>query len=97
MRTTTIILATLLMTALETAGCSGSEPGGQAPAPSAQRPIATPPDKVNLKQIQQQRSGDYVVTLSNETGSLKQGTNNLTLEFRRGDQLADPGNLEVHP
>jgi YtkA-like len=38
-----------------------------------------------------------VITLSNETGSLKQGTNNLTVEFRRGDQLTDPGNVEVKP
>jgi hypothetical protein len=38
-----------------------------------------------------------VITLPNETGSLKQGTNNLTLEFRRGDQLADPGTIEVKP
>jgi len=97
MRPKTIVLATLLAAALATAGCSSSEPTSQAPAPSAQAPTATPPAAANLKQIQQQRSGDYVITLSNETGSLKQGANNLTLEFRRGDQLADPGNVEVKP
>ncbi len=29
----------------------------------------------NLKQIQQQRSGEYVVALLSETGQLKQGPN----------------------
>ena len=92
-----IALAALLAAAPVIAGCSGSEPPSQTPAPSAQAPTSAPPAPANLKQIQQQRAGDYVVTLSNETGSLKQGANNLTLEFRKGDQLTDPGNVEVKP
>ena len=38
-----------------------------------------------------------MITLLNDNGSLKQGANNLTLEFRRGDQLTDPGNVQVKP
>ena len=95
MRAKTIIFATALTTALFIAGCSGSETPTQTPAPSAQAP--TPAAPPNLKEIQQQHAGDYVVTLSNETGSLKQGANNLTLEFRKGDQLADPGSVEIKP
>ena len=97
MRATTIILATSLTTSLFIAGCSGSEPPSQTASPSAQAPTPAPPASTNLKQIQQQRVGDYVVTLSNDTGSLKQGANNLTLEFRKADQLADPGTVEVKP
>ena len=97
MRAKIIALATLLAAALVIAGCSGSEPPSQTPAPSVQAPTPTPSATANLKQIQQQRAGDYVITLSNETGSLKQGANNLTLEFRKGDQLTDPGNVEVKP
>src|SRR5438132_480456 len=92
-----IVLAILVTTVLMTAACSNSAPPNQAPAPSAQPPAATPPAASNLKEVQQKRSGDYVITLSNETGSLKQGANNLILEFRKGDQLADPGNVEVKP
>ena len=61
------------------------------------RRAATPPTTGNVKQIEQKRAGDYLITLSSESGSLKQGSNNLTLEFRKRDQLADPGNVEVKP
>ena len=97
MRAKIIALATVLAVALVIAGCSGSEPQSQTPAPSAQAPTPTPTASANLKQIQQKRAGDYVITVSNETGSLKQGANSLTLEFRKGDQLTDPGNVEVKP
>ena len=69
MRAKTIALATLLAAALTIAGCSGSEPPSQTRAASAQVPA--PSASANLKQIQQQRAGDYEITLSNETGSLK--------------------------
>lgn len=36
----------------------------------------------SLTTIQQQRSGDYVVSLLNETPSVKQHSRKLTLEFR---------------
>ena len=83
----TIVLALLIAAVTVGSGCSSSEQ-------PAQKSGTTPS---NQKQILQQRSGDYVITLLNETGSLKQGTNNLTLEFRRGDQLTDPGDVEVTP
>jgi hypothetical protein len=89
-----LVLVLLIVAITLTSACSSCEQPAQKSATSHQAPNTTPSD---LKQIQQQRSGDYVITLLNETGSLKQGTNNLTLEFRRGDQLADPGNVEVTP
>jgi len=87
----------LTTAALTAAACSSSQPTSQAPAPAAQAPAATPPTTGNVKQIEQKRAGDYLITLSSESGSLKQGSNNLTLEFRKRDQLADPGNVEVKP
>jgi hypothetical protein len=46
--------------------------------------------------LQQQKSRDAVAVL-NETGDLKQGSNKVTLEFRRAsdNQLADVGNVQV--
>ena len=76
----------------QTAACTASETTSEAP--QAQPPAPAPHEPAgNLKEIQQQRSGDYVVALLNETGDLKQGPNNLTLEFRRANdnQLADAG------
>ena len=32
-----------------------------------------------LKQVQQQRSGDYVITVLNDTGSLKKGANSFKI------------------
>jgi hypothetical protein len=89
-----MVLALLLLGGTAIAGCSNSEPPAQKSATSEQTPGTA---ASNLKQIHQQQSGDYVITLSNEIGTLKQGANNLTLEFRRGDQLTDPGNVEVTP
>ena len=92
-----IVLAMLTIAALTAAACSSSQPTSQAPAPATQAPAATPPTTGNVKQIEQKRAGDYLITLSSESGSLKQGSNNLTIEFRKRDQLADPGNVEVKP
>ena len=89
-----VVVGMLITIAVITAACSGSEQPGQAPSPSAQTPAATPG---NMKEIGKKEAAGYVITLSSESGSLKQGSNNLTLEFRKGDQLADPGNVEVKP
>ena len=50
-----------------------------------------------LTQIQQQRSGDYVVTLLNDIGAVKQHSNKLTLEFRNGstNELAHVDNVKL--
>ncbi len=50
-----------------------------------------------LAQIQQQRSGDYVVSLLNDTGVVKQHSNKLTLEIRNAasNQLANVNNVQV--
>jgi len=95
MRMKFIVVGLLIATAVITAACSGSAPPTQAPSPSPQAPAATPAG--NMKEIGKKEAAGYVITLSSDTGSLKQGANNLTLEFRKGDQLADPGNVEVKP
>ena len=50
-----------------------------------------------LQQVQQQRVGDYVVTVLNDSGTLKRGANNFTLEFRTSSnsELADVGDVQV--
>ncbi len=55
-------------------------------------------DTSNLKQIEQQRAGEYVVTLLSETGQLKQGPNKFVLEFRKAadNTLTDVGNVQLN-
>ena len=50
-----------------------------------------------LKQIAQQRVGDYVVSLLSESGQLKQGKNKYALEFRKAtdNQLVDVGEVKL--
>ena len=50
-----------------------------------------------LTQIQQQRSGDYIVTLLNDTGAVKQHSNKLTLEFRNAstNEPANVNNVQI--
>ena len=51
----------------------------------------------DLKQIQQQRSGDYVITLFNDSGVLKLRSNHLLLEFRNTstNELANVTNVQI--
>ena len=51
----------------------------------------------NLKEIQKQRAGDYVVTLLNDSGQLKQGKNEFVLEVRNAsdNQLVDAGPIQT--
>jgi hypothetical protein len=51
-----------------------------------------------LKQVSQQRVGDYVVSLLSESGQLKQGPNKYVMEFRRAsdNQLLDVGEVKVN-
>jgi hypothetical protein len=51
----------------------------------------------NLTQIQLQHSGDYTVTLLNDTGVVKQHSKKLTLEFRNTstNELAKVSNVQV--
>lgn len=55
-------------------------------------------DTSNLKKIDQQRTGDYVVTALNETGQVKQGPNKFVLEFRKvsDNKLTDVGNVQIN-
>jgi hypothetical protein len=87
-----ILLRVVVGVALIVAGCGSSEPDSKSAESSA-----TSPDSTSLKEIQQQRSGDYVVALLNETGELKQGANVLTLEFRKtsDNELTDVGDVKV--
>lgn len=50
-----------------------------------------------LKQISQQRVGDYLVTLLAENGQLKQGPNKYVMEFRKAsdNQLVDVGEVRL--
>jgi hypothetical protein len=50
-----------------------------------------------FKQIQQQRSGDYTVSLLNETGVLKQSSDHLRIEIRNAstNELAGVNNVKV--
>lgn len=52
-----------------------------------------------LKTVQQQQVGDYTVTVLSETGKVKNGANDFTLEFRNtaDNQLVDVGAVEVAP
>jgi hypothetical protein len=88
---TKILLTIIIGAATVMAACSSADTPSEPPAPEAPAPAST------LKEIQQQRSGDYVVAVLNETGELKQGINNLTLEFRTAsdNQLADVGDVKV--
>jgi hypothetical protein len=54
-------------------------------------------EPVAFKPIQQQRSGDYVVLLMNDTGMLKQHAGHLRLEFRNAssNELANVSNVRV--
>jgi len=51
----------------------------------------------NLTKIQEQRSGDYVLTLFGESAAIKQHSNKLTLEIRNAasNQPADVKNVQV--
>ena len=48
-------------------------------------------------QIQQQRSGDYVLTLLNDSGVVKQHSNKYTLEIRNAssNELANVSNVQI--
>jgi hypothetical protein len=50
-----------------------------------------------LKPIQQQRSGQYAITLLNDTGVLKQNNDRLRLEVRNAstNELANVNNLKI--
>lgn len=81
---TKAILTTLavVMLGLALAACGGKGSGGGGG---------------ELKQISQQRVGDYVVTLLGENGQLKQGPNKYVLEFRKAsdNQLVDVGEVRL--
>ncbi len=50
-----------------------------------------------FKQLQQQRSGDYTITLLTGTGVLKQHSDHIRLEFRNGatNEMANVGNVQI--
>ena len=52
-----------------------------------------------LKPVQQQKAGDYTISILTETGTMKQGPTSYTLEFRKtaDNQLADVGTVEIAP
>ena len=56
-------------------------------------------DKSELKIVQQQQVRDYTVTLLSETGTIKNGGSDFTLEFRKASdkQLVDVSPVDVAP
>ena len=96
---TKIVLALFMAAASIMAACSESETPSEASTPAAaQAPNPTPAEPAsNLKQIQQQRSGDYFASLLNESGQLKQGPNQLTLEFHNASnhELTAVENVQI--
>src|SRR5262249_31312451 len=54
-------------------------------------------NSADLTQIQQQRAGDYLVTLLNENRAIKQHSNKLILEVRNANSnsLSDVSNLQI--
>lgn len=77
------------MVAITLTACSGSgDTGGKGGSTETS----------NLKQIQQQRAGEYLVTVLSETGQLKQGPNKFVLEFRKvsDNQLTDVGDVQLN-
>ena len=50
-----------------------------------------------LKPIQQQKSGDYLVSVLSDTGALKQHGNKLTMEFRNAstNEMAPANNVQI--
>ena len=52
-----------------------------------------------LKTIQQQQVGEYTVKVLSESGTMKNGANDFTLEFRKtaDNQLIDVGTVDVSP
>jgi len=51
-----------------------------------------------LKQIQQERAGEYVITLLNDSGQLKQGPNLFVIEFRRAadNKMVNAGDVQMN-
>jgi len=51
-----------------------------------------------LKQLSQQRVGDYIVSLLSESGQLKRGPNKYVMEFRKvsDNQLVDVGEVKLN-
>src|SRR5215831_15345082 len=60
-------------------------------------PLACKQQSANLVQVQQTRSGDYIVTLLNDTGAVKQRANKFTLEIRNAasNEPANVTNVQI--
>ena len=55
--------------------------------------------KSELKTVQQQPVGEYTLTILSESGTMKNGSSDFVLEFRKtsDNQLADVGDVDVSP
>jgi hypothetical protein len=55
--------------------------------------------KGDLKTVQQQQLGEYSLTILSESGTMKNGSSDFVLEFRKtsDNQLVDVGVVEVAP
>ena len=52
----------------------------------------------DLKEVQKQRAGEYVVTVLADDGKVREGNNDFVLEFRRAsdNQLVDVGAVQLN-
>lgn len=60
--------------------------------------ISCSKDSDNLKTIQKQSVGDYIVLLTSSTGNIQKGSGNFYIEFHtaNGDHLTDAGKVEAN-
>ena len=59
--------------------------------------VASCSRSIDFKPIQQQKSGNYTITLLNDTGVMKQHSDHLRVEFRNTstNELVDVNNLKI--
>jgi hypothetical protein len=85
-----LLTVSLLALVSIASACSGTEPDATSP----QAPT-TADSALALKPVDHQSSGDYVVTLLNETGAVTSDATRFTIEIRRGGGLVSVDNLLI--
>ncbi len=95
-RRSSILAMSLLLILPMLSACGGGKENPVSGDSTVPTQAPQPAEREALKQIGQQRSGDYVVTLFNAAGVVKQGPNRFVLEVRNASsQELIPVN-EIH-
>ena len=97
MRHSSLLSINLMLILTMLSACSGREGNPARDETTVPSQAAAPAEENSLKQIGQQRSGDYVVTLFNKTGVVKQGPNRFVLEIRNvsSNELVPIDNIHI--